>query len=394
MFIPKLDADVVVDALLGTGSRGILKPPIAQIVDNINGLNAFKVAIDVPTGMDADSGEVLGNAVKADLTVTFHKLKTGLHSGKKYVGELVIRDIGLPLEMEKLAGPGDVLLVSKPRPSSSHKGDFGRLLVIGGSEIFSGAPALVSLAAMRTGVDIAYVASPSKTASALSSYSPNLITLKLKGDHLNSGNVKVLHPYLQRVDAVVMGPGLGLHEETREFVQAFLSIVEKEGKPLLLDADGLKIFAEFMRPLNVPFVLTPHGKEYSILSGRKLAGNMEDCVADVQRTAELLKAVILLKGEVDLVCDGKRVKMNFTGNAGMTVGGTGDLLSGIVGALLAQQIDPFEAAVAGAFVNGAAGDFVLSKLGYHLLATDLLDWIARVFEDPMSHKEVRKTGGK
>lgn len=392
--IPKLDAEIVVDALLGTGFRGSLKPPISKIVDIINSLNAFKVAIDVPTGMNADTGEVLGNAIKANLTVTFHKPKTGLNSGKKYVGELVVRDIGLPAEMENLVGPGDVLLVKKSRSSSAHKGDFGRLLVVGGSEVYSGAPALVSLAAMRTGVDITYVASPAKTAYALSSFSPNLITLKLKGDYLSVGNVKALKPYLERVDAVVMGPGLGMHEDTREFVKVFVSIIEKEGKPLLLDADGLKAFAEFKRPLKIPFVLTPHSREYAILSGRNLTGNLEDRVAEVQRTAEMLRAVILLKGEVDLVCDGTRTKMNFTGNPGMTVGGTGDLLSGIVGALLAQKVDPFEASVAGAFVNGAAGDFASVKLGYHLLATDLLDWIAHVFQDPMSHAEVRKTGGK
>jgi len=391
--IPEVDAEIVVDALLGTGTKGKLKPPITQMVEQINALNAFKIAVDVPTGMDSDTGEVLGNAVKANVTVTFHKAKTGLYGAKKYVGELIVRDIGLPEEIEKFAGPGDVLLVKKTRNASAHKGDFGRLLVIGGSEVFSGAPALVSLAALRTGVDIVYLAAPAKTAYALSSLSPDLITLKLKGDNINPINMAALMPYLEMVDAVVIGPGLGLSAETREFVNACVKAIETAGKPVLLDADGLKAFAEFKRPLKVPLVLTPHAGEYAILTGRKLSESMEARIAEVQKTATELEAVILLKGQVDIVCDGEKVKLNFTGNPGMTVGGTGDVLSGIVGALLAQKADVFEAAVAGAFVNGAAGDFVAGNIGYHLVATDLLDWIPRVFDDPMGHLKVRKTGG-
>ena len=195
------------------------------------------------------------------------------------------------------------------------------------------------------------------------------------------------------VDAVVLGPGLGLHSETKEFVKACVSAVESAGKPLLLDADGLKAFAEFKKPLKVPFVLTPHAGEYATLTGQKLSESLEERVSEVQRSAAELNAVILLKGQVDVVCDGKRSKLNFTGNPGMTVGGTGDVLSGIVGALLAQKVDSFEAAVAGAFVNGAAGDFVASEIGYHLVATDLLEWIPRVLDDPMSHVKVRKTSG-
>ncbi|MBN1245471.1 NAD(P)H-hydrate dehydratase [Candidatus Bathyarchaeota archaeon] len=391
--IPAVDAEVVVDALLGTGTKGKLKPPITQIVEYINALDAFKIAVDVPTGIDSDTGDVLGNAVKANVTVTFHKSKTGLRAAKKYVGEVVVRDIGLPDEMSKLAGPGDVLMAKKPRTAGAHKGDFGRLLVIGGSEVFSGAPALVSLAALRSGVDIVYLAAPSKTAYAVSSMSPDLITLKLKGDYLSAGNVTALQPYLESVDAVVMGPGLGVHAETREFVKACVTAVESAGKPLLLDADGLKAFAEFKRALRVPLVLTPHAGEYAILAGRKLPESLAERIAEVQETAAELKAVIVLKGQVDVVCDAKRVKLNFTGNQGMTVGGTGDVLSGVVGALLAQKADPFEAAVAGAFVNGAAGDFVAADIGYHLVATDLLEWIPRVFDDPMSHLKVRKTDG-
>jgi len=388
--LPTVDAEIVIDALLGTGAKGKLKPPMAQLVECINSLHAFKLAVDAPTGIDSDTGKVLGTAVKANVTVTFHKAKTGLENAKKYVGELIVKDIGLPQGLESYAGPGDVLLVAKQRLPSSHKGDFGRLLVIGGSEVFSGAPALVSLAALRTGVDLAYLAAPAKTATAISSMSPDLITLKLDGDHLNPKNLTALKSYVNLVDAVALGPGLGLHAETKEFVKECVATVENAGKALLLDADGLKAFAEFKKPLKSPLVLTPHAGEYTVLTGRELPESITERVAEVQQTATKLHAVILLKGQVDVICDGKRFKLNFTGNAGMTVGGTGDVLSGIVGAFLAQKADPFEAAVAGAFVNGAAGDFVADDIGYHMMATDLIQWIPNVLNDPMSHVKVRK----
>jgi NAD(P)H-hydrate epimerase len=393
-FIPKIKAEIVVDALLGTGMKGKLKPPILQLVKKINSLKAFRVAVDVPTGIDSDTGEVLGDAVKADLTITFHKSKRGLENAKNYLGELVVKSIGLPEELENYAGPGDVLLVSKPRPRESHKGDFGRLLVIGGSETFSGAPALVALAALRTGVDLAYVAAPEKTARAISAMSPDLITIKLDGEHLNPNNIPALKNYVEKADAVALGPGLGLHKETKEAVKAVVEVVENAGKPLLLDADGLKAFAEFKRKLKVTLVLTPHAGEYAILTGKELPEKIMQKALEVQRTASELGAVLLLKGPTDIISNGTRFKLNFTGNPGMTVGGTGDVLSGVVGAFLAQGADPFEAAVAGAFVNGAAGDFVFEEKGYHMVATDLLNWIPKVLDDPMSHVKVRKTGAK
>lgn len=389
--VPSIEAEVVVDALLGVGLKGTLRPPILQMVKKINKMKAFRVSVDVPTGINSDSGRVLGKAVRADLTVTFHKKKPGLVKAKRYTGELVVRDIGLPPEFERFAGPGDVSLVVKPRPPEAHKGEFGRLLVVGGSEVFSGAPALVALAALRAGVDLTYIAAPHRTAYAISSMSPDLITVKLEGDHLNPRNVAVIKRYLEASDAVVMGPGLGLHVETRKAVAEIVNSMEEAKTPLLLDADGLKAFAEFKRKVGFPLVLTPHAGEYRILTGREPPKDLEERAAEVKKSAEELGAVMLLKGHVDVISDGKRVKLNFTGNPGMTVGGTGDTLSGVIGAFLAQRADPFEAAVAGAFINGAAGDFVQSEKGYHLVPTDIIGWIPRVMNDPMSHVKVRKS---
>ncbi len=388
--IPDVKAEVAVDALLGIGLRGALRPPILQLVKKMNEMKGFHVSVDVPSGINSDSGEVLGDAVRANLTITFHRTKPGLIEAKDYVGDLIVRDIGLPNDFERFAGPGDVSLVVKPRPSEVHKGDFGRLLVVGGSEVFSGAPALVAMAALRAGVDLTYIAAPEKTARAISSMSPALITVKLEGKHLNSRNIPIIKQYLEISTAVVIGPGLGLHRETKETVEEIMKMIEVEKTPLLLDADGLKAFAEFKRKVEFPLILTPHAGEYEILTARKLPKDLEQREEKVQKTAQNLGATILLKGPVDVISDGKRVKLNFTGNPGMTVGGTGDVLSGIVGAFLAQKVDSFEAAVAGAFVNGAAGDFVWSEKGYHMIPTDILEWIPCVMDDPMSHLKVRK----
>lgn len=388
--IPNVEADVVVDALLGIGLKNPPRPPISQMIKKINELDTFRVAVDVPSGIDSDTGAVLGEAVKAHLTVTFHKPKPGLLKAKEYVGELIVKQIGIPEEIESFAGPGDVLIILKPRPPEAHKGDFGRLLVVGGSETFSGAPTLTALAALRAGVDLVYIAAPRETAYAISSMSPDLITLKLEGDHLSMRNMPIIRSYVERVTAIAIGPGLGLHKETEEAVNEIVRAAEKRRIPVLLDADGLKAFANFKRKLETLAVLTPHLGEYTLLAGEKPPEDLEGRAEHVKKTAEDLNAVILLKSHVDIISNGLRVKFNFTGNPGMTVGGTGDVLSGIVAAFLSQGIDPFEAAVAGAFINGAAGDFVVAEKGYHMVASDLIDWIPRVMNDPMSHMKIKR----
>ncbi len=388
--IPDVEAEVVIDALLGIGLKGAPRPPVSQLIAKINAMKALRLAVDVPSGINSDTGEAPGEVVQSDLTVTFHKLKLGLGKAKKHAGDVIVAPIGLPEHFEHFAGPGDVQMVVKSRSPTAHKSDFGRLLVIGGSEVFSGAPALVASAAYRVGVDLVHIAAPAKTAYAISSMSPDFITIKLEGDHLNPRNTGMLAPYLEKSTAVALGPGLGLHKDTKEFVREMVKLAEARKIPILLDADGLKAFVEFKQKAKSPLVLTPHPGEYTILTGRELADDLKHKTADVQKTAEELNAVILLKGHTDVVSDGKRVKYNFTGNPGMTVGGTGDVLSGIVAAFLAQGVDAFEAAVAGAFINGAAGDFVASEGGFHMVATDLLKWIPTVMEDPMSHLKVRR----
>ncbi|MHC1586838.1 MAG: NAD(P)H-hydrate dehydratase, partial [Candidatus Hecatellaceae archaeon] len=345
---------------------------------------------DLPTGVEASTGRLLGEAVKADLTVTFHRVKAGLLKAEEYVGEIRVAGIGIPPEAEIYAGPGDVRKVRKPRPKDAHKGDFGRLLVVGGSSIYSGAPALAALAALQVGVDLAYVAAPVEAAKAVSAYSPNLITIKLEGESLKARHISKLKPFLERCTAVILGPGLETRGETLKALPKLLRLIESLGKPLLLDADGLKLFARLGVKAETPCILTPHRGEFQLLAGEELPEELWEAAELVKETASRKQATILLKAPVDIISDGEKVRFNRTGNPAMTAGGTGDVLAGIVGGFLAMGIKPFEAAVAGAFLNGAAGDLAYKRKGPHLTATDLLAEIPALIENPMLHLEALK----
>ncbi len=383
------DSDVVVDALLGTGVKGKLRQPILRAVEVINGSGGFKVAVDVPTGIDSDTGEVLGEAVRANLTVTLHAMKNGLLKAKEFCGEIKVADIGIPPEAAMIAGPGDVEAVAMQRSPEAHKGQFGRLLVIGGSEVFSGAPTLVAMAAYRTGTDLVFVAAPEKTAQAISSISPNLITIKLPGENLAPLHVRLLRDQIDKATALAVGPGLGLNRQTISAVRKLVTLAHQSKKPLLLDADGLKALGVIRKKIfDSPTVVTPHGGEFQAISGKPPSRDLKVRSNDVKDFASRSGAVVLLKGHTDVISDGVHVKLNSTGNPGMTVGGTGDVLSGIVAGLMAQGVDGFRAAVAGAFVNGAAGDFAQERYGYHLTPTDLLEHIPKVMDDPMCHRVV------
>jgi len=288
--------------------------------------------------------------------------------------------IGIPPEAEMYCGPGDVKVLWKPRPAQSHKGDFGRLLVIGGSENFTGAPAFSALAATKVGTDLVYVASPGRTSEIIASYSPDLITIKLAGEHLNPKALPELERWLKTVDAVVLGPGIGLHEETREVSGKIISLVETAQKPLVMDADALKIFGRKRRRLKTPAVLTPHAGEFEELLQRKISTDLALRQEAAVQLARETGATVVLKGQVDIVTSETRVKLNNTGNPYMTVGGTGDVLTGIIGGLLAQRIEPFPASAAGTFLNGLAGDILMSEKGPTVTPLALVDHIPKAIK--------------
>jgi ADP-dependent NAD(P)H-hydrate dehydratase / NAD(P)H-hydrate epimerase len=375
-----VEADFILDAILGYGVKGELRQPLLAAVRIINRSKGYKIGLDLPSGLDSDTGEPHGEAVKADLTISLHKIKQGVVKGKAFAGETIALPIGIPPEAELYAGPGDFKTLWKPRPANAHKGDYGRLLIIGGSENFTGAPAFSALAATKCGTDLVYVASPTKTSEIIASYSPDLITIKLPGEHLNLKALTELERWMSSADTIVLGPGIGLHEETVDVVKKLISQTAELNKPLVLDADALKIFGRSRRRLNNPAVLTPHAGEFATVLQRKISPDMQLRQEATTQLAKETGATVVLKGNVDIIADPTRLKLNKTGNPYMTVGGTGDVLTGIIGALLAQRVEPFRAAAAGTFLNGLAGDMLMKEKGPTVTPLALVDFIPQAIK--------------
>ena len=263
----------------------------------------------------------------------------------------------------------------RPRRIDSHKGENGKVMVVGGSWLYHGAPFLSAMASLRCGVDLAYIAAPEKIATAIRALSPNIIVLPLSDLKLTRGVAKRVLKILPEIDSMVIGPGLASGGE------AGIELVVKEalalGKGIVLDATAL--YSSILEKVSGGrVVLTPHAGEFKRVFGKDVPSKLDERVKLVKEEAEKNRVTILLKGRFDVISNGVEVMVNKTGTPAMTVGGTGDVLSGIVAALLAWGNDPFEAAASAAWINGKAGELATSRFGLHILATDIIDFLPDV----------------
>lgn len=375
--VKETESDVVVDALLGTGARGKISEPFSTAIDVMNQSKGIKVAVDIPSGLDPLTGVVSHKAVRADHTITFHRKKTGLEKASTdYLGTLHVCDIGIPRDAEIYTGPGDLLRLHN-RDQNSHKGQNGRVLVIGGSKDYSGAPALAALAALGAGADISIVTCPNVVSSAIRSYSPDIMVKSLPSDVILPSDVDNILKFAENADSVVMGCGIGTEEGTRVAVNQILENIEK---PVLLDADALKLVDLEVINDKLDLVLTPHSLEFKKVFAKAVPENLEDKIGLIRNITLKKSFTALLKGNTDVIGFNGLFKLNKTGNPGMTVGGTGDCLAGLVGSLMAQGHSGFEAAFLGAYINGRAGDKALIKFGYNFTATQLINFIPQVMK--------------
>ena len=379
---------VIVDGLLGTGIKGNLQTNIKRAIEIINESKGIVISVDVPSGMDPLTGEVNDLAVVPDYTISFHKIKTGVRDAdEELVGGLVTADIGIPFEAEYFVNYGDFLRL-KNRHSSSHKGNNGRLLVIGGSKDYSGAPAIAGMAAIGAGADLVYVASPQNAAEAIKSTSPDLIVKSLEGDKLSLKHSDEILSLVDNVDSVLIGPGAGIDEDTSKL---FNVLVAKIKKPIVLDADALKQVELSLIKNREDIILTPHifefksffkvGDDLKLDIGSYDFNKVDENITKFQQITRNIKATVVIKGEYDLILSGNRFKINKSGNAGMTVGGTGDALAGIATSLLSQGLSSFDSASLATFINGLAGDEVYNIKGNGFSATDLVSYIGSVIKN-------------
>ena len=379
---------VIVDGLLGTGIKGSLQTNIRRAIEIINESKGIKISVDVPSGMDPLTGNVDDLAVIPDYTISFHKIKTGVRNAEEeVVGGLVTADIGIPFEAEYFVSYGDFLRL-KNRDSSSHKGNNGRLLIVGGNADYSGAPAIAGMAAIGAGADLVYVASPEKSAEAIKSTSPDLIVKSLEGDKLSLSHLDEILKISDNVDAVLMGPGAGIDDETSKL---FNVLATKIKKPIVMDADSLKQVDLSLIKNRGDIILTPHIFEFksffNVENDLRLDidsydfKKVDENITEFQQIVRRFKGTVIVKGQYDLILQGTKFRINKSGNPGMTVGGTGDALAGIVTGLLSQGLDTFDCACLGVFINGLAGDRAFDEKGNGFSATDLVSYIGGVIKD-------------
>ena len=294
---------VIVDGLLGTGIKGNLQTNIKRAIEIINESKGIVISVDVPSGMDPLTGEVNDLAVVPDYTISFHKIKTGVRDAdEELVGGLVTADIGFPFEAEYFVNYGDFLRL-KNRHSSSHKGNNGRLLVIGGSKDYSGAPAIAGMAAIGAGADLVYVASPQNAAEAIKSTSPDLIVKSLEGDKLSLKHSDEILSLVDNVDSVLIGPGAGIDEDTSKL---FNVLVAKIKKPIVLDADALKQVELSLIKNREDIILTPHifefksffkvGDDLKLDIGSYDFNKVDENITKFQQITRNIKATVVING--------------------------------------------------------------------------------------------------
>jgi NAD(P)H-hydrate epimerase len=292
--------------------------------------------------------------------------------------------IGIPAETDRICGPGDVRLLTPPRAKSTHKGDYGKILVVGGSDVFSGAPALTGMAALRTGADLVSILAPDPVVSAIRSYSPNLMVSNLGTSILTQESKEAVLEAAKDQDTVAIGPGLGLDDETSSSVRNIVAELANSNIPLVIDADGLKALAGSGLTFDPnQTVLSPHWGELSILLEKKLgkSNDQDNRLKQALEAAAKFNSIVLLKGAIDIIAHPNgRYKLNRSGVPAMSVGGTGDVLTGIIAALIVRGHGAFSTAAASAFISGRAGEAAFKLKGDHIVATDCIEQIPDAME--------------
>ncbi|MCF7809354.1 NAD(P)H-hydrate dehydratase [bacterium] len=386
--------DLVIDALLGTGFEGRVRGLYAEAIEHIKTFYAPILSVDVPSGVNAESGLAVEPVVSADVTVTFGLIKLGLllSPGRQYCGDVKVADIGIPPDVvdkqdiqQFLISEDDVKFHLPRLHPAAHKGDAGHVFIIAGSPGMTGAAALSAEAAMRSGAGLTVVGVPESLNPILEAKLTEAMTLRLpENDNgfLTKDALSICKERIEWADVVVFGPGVGCDKDTVSFFEGML---EKLDKPLVIDADGLNLLAdnpELFSKLPKNTVLTPHPGEFSRLTGLSTTKIEAGRIEIVRKMAKKWNVALILKGapSVTAIPSGD-VIINTTGNAGMATGGSGDVLTGIIASLIAQGLDVKAAAWMGNYIHGAAGDLAAEELGQQgMVASDIIKFLPKTLK--------------
>jgi ADP-dependent NAD(P)H-hydrate dehydratase / NAD(P)H-hydrate epimerase len=386
--------EIIIDALLGTGTRGPVTGLLQRVIHDVNARKSPRsvvVAVDIPSGMIADTGEHPGEAITADYTVTFTAPKIGtlLRDAPACVGSLVVRDIGSPAELIEETGKGDLRwlearefeIFAAPRKAAGNKGDYGHALIVAGSVGKTGAAVLASWAALRVGAGLVTVATPEPALATIAAHTPEIMTEPLAPTAAGTVSMRSLEKgyfesLLDRKRSLAIGPGLTTQKETQEFIRSVVRT--RSGPRIVLDADGLNAFAGRAGELrqSEPLAITPHPGEMARLVGGSVPEVQANRITIAKKAAAAWNAFVILKGQQTVIAapDG-RVSINSTGNPGMATGGTGDVLTGMLAGLTAQfaAADWFQTLCFGVYLHGLAGDVAYAEHDEApLMASDLI----------------------
>lgn len=378
-------AEVIVDAIFGTGLKSRVRTPTNLILNKLSQLeNPNVISIDIPSGMDCNTGEWYCDqfSPKTIISMQFSKkCFIAIEEDKETYPDLdiFIVDIGIkPTSYSYITG-NYIKQFWPVRDLDSHKGQNGRVMVIGGSDEFTGAPVLTGLATMRSGIDTLRIAVPESIRDIVASYAEDFIVVKVDGKRITSKSFKKYRDMaVNRHDVIVIGMGLSNHPDCTKFVREFFEFAKGKVN-FVIDAEAVRAFRGNLEELkDSGAILTPHKSELRMMFNERIPDEMPELIEYVQQKALDLGVVILLKGMVDIITNGRRTLLNMTGHPGMTVGGSGDVLAGVAAASYNFIDDPFIAAAVSAYLMGRAGEMCAEEFGYSLMASDIIQAIPKV----------------
>ncbi len=385
--------DLLIDALLGTGLEGPVRGTAAELIELANNSQAVRLSVDIPSGVNASTGEVPGVAVRADITITMQNAKLGqaLYPGRSYCGDLTVTDLGFPAGVYDKISPRHYRLTDRearellpPRPETGHKGTFGSIMIVSGSRRMPGAAVLTALSALRGGAGLVRLAAPEEVCNAVPASAPEVVLEPLPTERegrIDASCVEDLISKAESVETLALGPGIGQSDDGEKIVGEILK--EYKGS-LILDADGLNNLSglELLDKFQGELVLTPHPGEMGRLKDKDPSEIVNNRVSMARDFARKHGAVLHLKGAASLTAlPAGEIFVNPTGNSGMGTAGSGDVLTGLISGLVAQGLSGEKAACLAAYIHGRAGDLAAgSETGYSLTAGDVLNYIGPAFK--------------